>query len=168
MTNHTDDTAGGGGLKRPLGPTGETVRANIIRLRDKRGMGYTELSERLKDIGKPITPMGLRRIQNGARRVDTDDLFALAVALGVSPTTLLIPNADDGAEQVAATGVVDDCDAEQLWKWLHVEESIDPDLERFEFWQAALPSWKKKQMIKYVDAKFSGGGGLVRKAGEAQ
>ena len=145
MTNHTDDTDDGGGLKRPLGPTGETVRANITRLRAFRRLGYTELSERLKDIGKPITPMGLRRIENGARRVDTDDLFALAVALGVSPITLLIPNADDGGEQVAATGVTEKCDAEQLWKWLRIEESIDPDVETLEFWLAALPAWKKRQ-----------------------
>ena len=89
--------------------------------------------------------MGLRRIENGGRRVDTDDLFGLAVALGVSPTTLLIPNADDGDEQVAATGVTEGCTAEQLWKWLRIEESIDPDVERLEFWLAALPTWKKRR-----------------------
>ena len=93
MTDHTDDTDDGGGLKRPLGPTGETVRANITRLRAFRRLGSTELSEKLKDLGKRISPLGLRRIENGARRVDTDDLFALAVALGVAPVTLLIPNA---------------------------------------------------------------------------
>src|SRR6478609_8976584 len=138
MTNQTDDTGdGGGGLKRALGPTGRTVQANIARLRTKVGMGFTEMSERLNDIGKPITPMGLRRIENGARRVDADDLFALAVVLGVSPATLLIPNADDGAE-----------------------ESIDPDVERLEFWLVALAPWKRRELIKYVDAKFSSEGGL--------
>ena len=167
MTNHTDDTDDGVGLKRPLGPTGETVRANITRLRAFRRLGSTELSERLNDIGKPITPMGLRRIENGARRVDTDDLFALAVVLGVSPTTLLIPNADDGAEEVVATGIPQGCNPEQLWKWLRIEESIDPDAERLEFWLAALPPWKRQELIKRVGAKFSSEGGLSN-AGEAQ
>ena len=70
-------------------------------------MGYTDLSERLKDLDRRIPPLGLRRIENGARRVDADDLLALAVALGVSPVTLLMPNADDGGEQVAATGITE-------------------------------------------------------------
>lgn len=56
-----------------------------------------------------------------------DDLFALAAALRVSPTTLLMPNAGDGDEQVAVTGITEECGAERLWKWLHVEEPIDPD-----------------------------------------
>ena len=167
MTNHTNDTDDGGGLKRPLGPTGETVRANITRLRAYRRLGYTELSERLKDLRKRISPLGLRRIENGARRVDADDLFALAVALGVSPTTLLIPNADDGGEQVVATGVTEKLDAERLWKWMQIEESIDRDVEKLEFRLAALPTWKKHQLIQYVDAKFEGGGDLSQ-GGEAQ
>jgi transcriptional regulator with XRE-family HTH domain len=174
MTNHTDgthaSTTGSGGLKRPLGPTGETVRANIIRLRAYQRLGYTELSERLKDIDKPITPMGLRRIENGGRRVDTDDLFALAVALGVSPTTLLVPDAYVGDEEVAVTGVTEGSNAEQLWKWMRIEESIDPDpeAELLDFWMAALPMWKKRQTIKRIKAQFSGGGGLSGSAGEAE
>jgi transcriptional regulator with XRE-family HTH domain len=159
MTNQTDDT-GGGGLKRPLGPTGQIVQANVTRLRMVRRLGFTEMSERLNDIGKPITPMGLRRIENGARRVDADDLFALAVVLGVSPATLLIPNADDGAEEIVATGIPQGCTPEQLWKWLRIEESIDPDVERLEFWLVALAPWKRRELIKYVDAKFSSAGGL--------
>lgn len=166
-----DDTGDDDRLKRPLGPTGETVRVNIIRLRTQlRRMGYTELSERLKDHGRRIPPLGLRRIENGARRVDADDLFALAVALGVSPVTLLTPDAGEGGEKVAATGVTEKCDVERLWNWVCAHEPIDPDVQTIEFWIAALPSWKKRQVmdnlnIKFVDAQFSGGGGL---AGEVE
>jgi transcriptional regulator with XRE-family HTH domain len=175
MTNDTGDTDDGGGLKRPLGPTGEVVRANVTRLRAFRRLGYTELSERLKDLDKRISPLGLRRIENGARRIDVDDLFALAVALGVSPATLLITNADDGDERVAVTGVTEECDAERLWKWMQIEESIDPDverldpdMERLEFRLAALPTWKRRQLIKFVDAKFEGGGSLSADTGKAE
>jgi transcriptional regulator with XRE-family HTH domain len=152
-----------------MGPTGETVRANIIRLRADRRMGYTELSERLKDIDKRIPPLGLRRIEAGERRVDVDDLFALAVALGVSPTTLLLPDAYVGGEEVVVTGVTGGCDAEQLWKWLRIEDSIDPDpeAELLKFWMAALPMWKKHQMIKRVKAQLTGGGALSEQPGEA-
>jgi transcriptional regulator with XRE-family HTH domain len=89
--------------KNPLGPTGETVRENVIRLRG--GMQYKELAERLVAIGRPIPALGLRRIEAGERRVDADDLVALAVAFGVSPLTLLLPA--DGAYELASpmTGV---------------------------------------------------------------
>ena len=71
-----------------------------------------------------------------------DDLFALAAALRVSPTTLLMPNAGDGDEQVAVTGITEECGAERLWKWLHVEEPIEPDdTETLDFRPAALPEW---------------------------
>ncbi len=165
-----DDTSDDDKLKRALGPTGETVRANIIRLRTDRRMGYTDLSERLKDLDRRIPALGLRRIENGARRVDTDDLLALAIALGVSPATLLTPNAEDGGEQVEATGITQRCDADRLWNWVSGYEPIDPGEATIEFRLAALPLWKKRQMtanIQYVDADFRGGGGLSQ-AGEEQ
>ncbi|WP_018762412.1 helix-turn-helix domain-containing protein [Arthrobacter sp. 135MFCol5.1] len=91
--------------KNPLGPTGEIVRKNVIRLRG--GMQYKELAERLVQIGRPIPALGLRRIEAGERRVDADDLVALAVAFGVSPLSLLLPA--DGAYELASpmTGVPD-------------------------------------------------------------
>ena len=54
---------------------------------------------------------------------------------------------------------------------MRVDESIDPDEQTLEFRMAALPEWKKQQMmanIKFVDVDFSGGGGLSDNAGEAQ
>ena len=156
------------GKEPEIGPTATTVAANVKRLRDDQNLSYTQVSERLAALANwSVSPVGVRRIEDGERRVTVDDLFALAVALGVSPTTLLIPNADDGGESVVATGITEKFDAEQLWKWMHIEESIDPDLERFDFWQAALPSWKKKQLIRYVDAQFSGGSALGGNTGEA-
>lgn len=70
-------------------------------------MQYKELAERLVQIGRPIPALGLRRIEAGERRVDADDLVALAIAFGVSPLTLLLPA--DGAYELASpmTGVPD-------------------------------------------------------------
>jgi transcriptional regulator with XRE-family HTH domain len=159
-----DDTGGDADkLKKPLGATGETVRANITRLRTEQRMAYTDLSAKLKDLDRPIPPLGLRRIENGARRVDADDLFALAVALGVSPVTLLTPNAAAGSERVAATGVPKGLQAEQLWRWLCVYEPIGPEQQtRFapgrlnpeqtvDFQMAALPLWKKREMAARIE-----------------
>lgn len=75
----------------PLGPSGETVRANIARLRTSAKFSYAELSRRLEEAGRAIAPLGLRRIESGTRRVDVDDLVALAVVLGVNPNALLMP-----------------------------------------------------------------------------
>jgi transcriptional regulator with XRE-family HTH domain len=117
-----------------------------------------------------VSPVGIRRIEDGERRVSLDDLFSLSVALGVSPTTLLIPNADDGDEQVAATGITEKLDAERLWNWVRGDEPIDP-AEHTQIPLAALPEWKQQQMLahyQFRDPEFSGGRALPDNTGEAQ
>lgn len=54
-------------------------------------MQYQELAERLEKVGRPIPVLGLRRIESEERRVDADDLVALAIVLNVSPVRLLMP-----------------------------------------------------------------------------
>lgn len=110
-----------------LGPSGDRVRERIKELRG--GMQYKELSERLSDLGRPIAPLGLRRIEAGERRVDVDDLVALAVAFGVSPLTLLLP--DDASDGLASevTGVTGQVSHNVQWQWMLGEEPLDlPDL----------------------------------------
>lgn len=75
----------------PLGPVGTTVRENIKKLREVRKLSYAELSRQLTSIGRPIHALGLRRLEDGDRRVDVDDLCALAFVLGVEPSRLLNP-----------------------------------------------------------------------------
>jgi transcriptional regulator with XRE-family HTH domain len=83
--------------KTPLGPVSETLMRNIKRIREAKRLTYVELSERLTNIGRPIPVLGLRRIERGERRVDVDDLAALAVVLSAAPVDLLVPgDADDG------------------------------------------------------------------------
>ena len=64
--------------KIDFGPTGVTVAENIRRLREDRNLGHTDLSRLLADHGRDIAPLGLRRIEEKTRRVDVDDLMALA------------------------------------------------------------------------------------------
>jgi transcriptional regulator with XRE-family HTH domain len=99
--------------KNPLGPTGEHVRANVARLRGR--MQYKELSERLGAVGRPIPPLGLRRIEAGERRVDADDLMALAVVLGVPPNSLLLPHWDPAPEPAATAA--GESNFRNLWLW---------------------------------------------------
>lgn len=104
------------GKEIDLGPTGRQVMENIARVRKALGLSYAELSRRLADAGRPIPPLGLRRIEEGMRRVDVDDLFALAAVLWVTPVILMLPPTKASEETVAATGI-GETSAFWLWHW---------------------------------------------------
>ena len=83
------------GVRSELGPTAQAVAEAVRRHRDRMGWGYARLSRELTKIGRDIPPLGLGRIESGTRRVDVDDLTALAVVFGVSPVSLLMPARDN-------------------------------------------------------------------------
>jgi transcriptional regulator with XRE-family HTH domain len=113
LTGMGDDTA----ARNPLGPVGRQVIDNVRQLREARKLTYTELSGRLTKLGRPIPVLGLSRIEKGRRRVDADDLVALALALRVNPGALLLPrSAATGGEPVALTAATA-YPAEEAWWW---------------------------------------------------
>ena len=61
-----------------LGPVGEMVRTNLRSLRLIKGFTQAELANMAGLPAQSIT-----EIENGARRVDVDDLVAIAHALAV-------------------------------------------------------------------------------------
>jgi transcriptional regulator with XRE-family HTH domain len=79
------------GHAKALGPAGMRAAENLRRMRQHRGFSYAELARRLAGLGHPILDTGLLKIEKGDRRVDVDDLVALAAALEVSPADLLGP-----------------------------------------------------------------------------
>ena len=82
----------------PIGPVGRAVIANVEALRASRGLSLRDLSARLAEAGRPIGGTVLHRQSQGRRRVDADDLAALARVLGVTPARLLAPPEIAGAE----------------------------------------------------------------------
>jgi transcriptional regulator with XRE-family HTH domain len=78
----------------PLGPAGNNVRRSVRRLREDHRWPYRELEERLSEAGRAIPVLALSAIEAGERRVDIDDLVALAAAFDVSVEQLLQPPAD--------------------------------------------------------------------------
>jgi transcriptional regulator with XRE-family HTH domain len=96
------------------------MRLRHTQLRDDRNLTYAELARRTGDAGRPIPVLGVRRIEAGERRVDVDDLMALAAALDVPPATLLMPDTTptEWEAPVDATGLPEAGTAEQLWAWL--------------------------------------------------
>lgn len=97
-----------------LGPTGKRVAANVARLRGSQPSTY-ELSRLLGEMGRPVSASGITKVEAGQRRVDADDLVALALALDVTPNDLLLPpEGDVEAVLLAPTKRVTNRDA---WHW---------------------------------------------------
>ena len=69
--------------------TGRRVASNVRHLRQMRGLSYAEFSRRLAALGHPILDTGIMKIEKLQRRVDVDDLAALAEVLEVKPVVLL-------------------------------------------------------------------------------
>ncbi len=101
--------------RKPLGPTGRRVADNARRLRDGQGISVRALSERLGALGRPILPSGITKIEQGARRVDVDDLIALALALGVNPSALLLPAVSEEESVELTPGM--SASAWATWQW---------------------------------------------------
>lgn len=86
-----------------LGPVGHTVRLLIKTIRLERRLRLADLSERLADRGHPLSMASLSQIETGGRRVDVDDLIAIAGALGVNPIELLsVPKTRPPQESASA------------------------------------------------------------------
>lgn len=66
-----------------IGEAGQRIARNVKRLREQRNLTLVELSNRLYVAGRPIPITGLRRLERGERRVDVDDLIAIAGVLNV-------------------------------------------------------------------------------------
>jgi transcriptional regulator with XRE-family HTH domain len=80
-----------GGISPPIGEAGRNLIANVQHLRRVRRLSLRDLSAEMGRAGRPVLPVGLSRLENAQRRVDVDDLVALATVLGVTPADLLLP-----------------------------------------------------------------------------
>lgn len=74
-----------------LGPIGGHVAENLKRLRFVQRVTTEQLADRVCNLGRPMYGTTITKIEKLQRRVDVDDLAALAAALNVTPTQLLEP-----------------------------------------------------------------------------
>ncbi|MFF7521238.1 helix-turn-helix domain-containing protein [Streptomyces pseudovenezuelae] len=92
-----------------IGEAGEHVAAAVTTQRQRRGWDQRHLAEQVTAAGRNMSASVLGKIESGTRRVDVDDLVALAAALDVPPASLL-PGAGTGVsdpfEAAAAPGAV--------------------------------------------------------------
>jgi len=71
------------------GRIGKAVIDNLNRIRKDRGLTLVQLSDRTEETGRKLSISALSLIATGKRRVDVDDLWALAVALQTTPYDLM-------------------------------------------------------------------------------
>lgn len=154
--------------KTEPGDLSAQIAGTIRRIREGRRLPYTELADRLAKIGRPIPVLGLRRIEKGERRVDVDELVALAQALEVPAIRLIFPIGQD--EQVellpgvrmpvepALAWFVGDAEAfsdyfgrgsydadSRLFEWYEMPDGIDA-----RWTDEARPLWLYRQHRRYV------------------
>ena len=117
--------------KIQTGPTSDTVRERITTVRKRQGLSIVELSKRLAAAGRPFGLSTLSEIESGRRRVDVDDLMAFAVALDVSPVTLLSPMAELPDEPVTFTGAPVGVTVKTMRAWLRGQHSLDSTRDEY-------------------------------------
>ena len=103
----------------PAGGGRRNVIANVERLRQARHLSLRQLSARLAELGRPTLTSVVHWMLQGGRRVDVDDLVALADSLEVSPADLLAP--PSGAEILSGShpalrdaGLIQQCAAASM------------------------------------------------------
>lgn len=97
----------------PAGTSNMHVAANIRAARHAIGMDLRAMSEGLQTTGRKLSTSGISKVENGDRRVDVDDLTAIAYLLRTTPAELLTPPA--GAANL--TGVPERYLPEEIERW---------------------------------------------------
>ena len=109
------------GIHKEPGPSARRVAENVRRFRRETGLTTAELSARIEALGNaPVPDTSITRTEKGTRRVDADDLVAFALALGVTPNTLLLPADPEAPGRYNLTPNVSG-PATGLWEWAQGE-----------------------------------------------
>ncbi|MDQ7910237.1 helix-turn-helix transcriptional regulator [Phytohabitans sp. ZYX-F-186] len=88
---------------------------NVLARRKALNLSTTALSDRLGEAGRRIAQSSISKIEQGTRKVDVEDLMALAAALETTPDRLLMPDRanNEPVELTPAITVI----AAQAWYW---------------------------------------------------
>lgn len=84
------------------GATLDRVRVNMEALRRDHGWSLRELSDRLAEVGHPLGPNTVWKMEKGDRGIGVDDLDALARAFDVAPEALMRVEGGDVAALAAS------------------------------------------------------------------
>lgn len=136
----------------PEGPAGAVLRANLRRIRLGQGLSYAALSERMRMSGRALPPLSLSRIETGRRRVDLDDVMALAVALGVTVVDLVVPGSLEPEAPWWATPAVS-VPAGAAREWIGGRRLLQPPVTAAEL--AQVIRWMPQQRARELARQWS-------------
>lgn len=111
-----------------IGPTGQRVATNVEDLRQARGLKQHQLAGRMQDHGRAVHATVVSKIEQLTRRVDVDDLVTLALALGVTPNRLLLPDAADEASLQLTVDL--EVPASDAWQWARGLKPLASELQQ--------------------------------------
>lgn len=125
-----------------LGNVGKITRKRVREERERQNLNLAALARRVTALGRPMSTLAVQRIEEGARRVDVDDLIALALALDIAPIALLAPAGDSGDETFAVADDQPAAPLELIWPWMRGEKTRDPfGGDDHDFARRSLPAW---------------------------
>lgn len=120
----------------------EVVPRRLREARASRLWTQGDLANEMSTIGSPMHRTTIAKIEKAKRPVAVDELVALAAALDVSPTFLLLPL--DGKEPVqAAPKVV--AEAETLGRWMAGLSALKESNKQT--YRAHVPEWVAEDRI---------------------
>lgn len=119
----------------------ESVLAtNVAQLRKRRGYSVRGLAGVMAELGRPIDPSGITKLENGTRKPGALDLVALAMALGVSPNRLLLPVDDPRQEIELAPAVA--TQQSGAWAWADGRSPLMESIKLLHGSETtAIPEW---------------------------
>lgn len=126
----------------------------VKQLREQSGASVRKLVETLESHGHKIPENGIRRIEAGQRRVDVDDLIALANVFNVSPLVLLFPGSDDPHHNITVSGR-EPSSERQVWWWALGKLGATPFLPSYH----GFPEWfiaerERQQEVQRASAEL--------------
>lgn len=140
-----------------IGPEGARFAASLHQQRVARDLTLRDIEERLAGIGRPIQVAALSKIERGQRRVDIDDLLALAEALEISPVVLLeaAKTPVDSSEAATPTSVLSSRTAADIPRHrIMMAVDIEGSVKRVNSVRAQL----RNILFQLLDEAFTTGG----------
>lgn len=132
------------------GPVARTVAENVRAIRDRRRLSQQQLAAELARLGRPMQASAVAKVESGDRRVDVDDLAALAVALNVPVARLLLPDVDEDEPVEVTPGRA--VPMWSAWQWAtgqttladEQDDFMDPVVQRRQLdYLAERPDWRR-------------------------
>jgi transcriptional regulator with XRE-family HTH domain len=106
---------------------GEILARRLREVRVRQGWTQQQLADRLWDSGVHLDRTTITKIERGgtrARNTSIEEALAIAAALGVSPSVLLFPLAEDELVRITPKRIVT---AKEGRRWLRGEKPLDAE-----------------------------------------